>query len=150
MALAGCCSPGPFETVVARCIKERIVGGETSAVDASIIVADAQRRLGAAKVDDLDPTSNRAVAEYLSRPEACGDHDFDATTPARQGEVGAARRMIDRTADQFEVTPSGLAADTGTVRPRCWVAGRRSDSAHRDRIDPLCPFDRLAAMKYFP
>ena len=33
-----------FETVVARCIKERIVGGEAFAVDASIIVADAHRR----------------------------------------------------------------------------------------------------------
>jgi hypothetical protein len=39
--------------------------------------------------------------------------NFEATTPARQSEVGAARRMMDCTADQFEVTPSGLAADTG-------------------------------------
>src|SRR5215467_9892534 len=30
-----------FETVVARCIKERLVGGEAFAVDASMIVADA-------------------------------------------------------------------------------------------------------------
>jgi transposase len=30
-----------FETVVARCIKERIVGGEAFGVDASMIVADA-------------------------------------------------------------------------------------------------------------
>ncbi len=55
-----------FETVVARCIKERIVEGEAFAVDASIIVADAHRRRGVAKVEDLDPTSSRAVAEYLS------------------------------------------------------------------------------------
>lgn len=39
--------------------------------------------------------------------------DVEATTAIRQAEVGAARTMIDRTADQFEVTPSGLAADTG-------------------------------------
>jgi hypothetical protein len=32
-----------------------------------MIVADAHRRRGVAKVEDLDPTSNRAVAEY-SRP----------------------------------------------------------------------------------
>ena len=32
-----------FETVVARCMKEGIVGGEAFAVDASIIVADAHR-----------------------------------------------------------------------------------------------------------
>jgi hypothetical protein len=36
------------------------------AVDASIIVADAHRRRSVAKVEDLDPTSSRAVAEYLS------------------------------------------------------------------------------------
>ena len=46
-----------FETVVARCMKERIVGGEAFAVDASIIVADAHRRRSVAKVEDLDPTS---------------------------------------------------------------------------------------------
>jgi hypothetical protein len=54
-----------FETVVARCMKERIVGGDAFAVDASIIVADAHRRRSVAKVEDLDPTSSRAVAEYL-------------------------------------------------------------------------------------
>jgi hypothetical protein len=55
-----------FETVVARCMKEGIVGGEAFAVDASMIVADAHRRRGVAKVEDLGPTSSRAVAEYLS------------------------------------------------------------------------------------
>jgi hypothetical protein len=39
--------------------------------------------------------------------------DVEATTPVRQAEVGAAKTMIDRTADQFEVTPSRLAADAG-------------------------------------
>jgi hypothetical protein len=103
-----------------------------------------------AKVDDLDPTSNRAVAEYLSvlddaafggatpvEPKAISPTDPAArytaaadgpaiyaysdnylidlkhATPVRQAEVGAAKRMIDRTADQFEVTPSRLAADAG-------------------------------------
>jgi transposase len=37
-----------FETVVARCMKEGIVGGEAFAVDASMIVADAYRRRGVA------------------------------------------------------------------------------------------------------
>ena len=55
-----------FGTVVGRCMKEGIVGGEAFAVDASIIVADAHRRRGVAKIEDLDPTSNRAVGEYLS------------------------------------------------------------------------------------
>ena len=42
-----------FETVVARCMKEGIVGGEAFAVDASIIVADAHRRRGSARSKTL-------------------------------------------------------------------------------------------------
>jgi transposase len=41
-----------FETVAARCMEEGIVGGEAFAVDASMIVADAHRRRGVAKVFD--------------------------------------------------------------------------------------------------
>ncbi len=148
-----------FETVVARCIKERIVGGEAFAVDASIIVADAHRRRGVAKVDDLDPTSSRAVAEYLSvlddaafggatpvEPKvisptdpaarytasansvagyAYSDNylidlkhavimDVEATTTIRQAEVDAAKAMLDRTAEQFDITPSRLVAEPKT------------------------------------
>src|SRR5277367_4092559 len=147
-----------FETVVARCMKEGIVGGEAFAVDASIIVADAHRRRGVAKVEDLDPTSNRAVAEYLSvlddaafggatpvEPKvisptdpaarytasansvagyAYSDNylidlkhavimDVEATTAIRQAEVGAAKTMLDRTAEQFDVAPTRLVADGG-------------------------------------
>jgi hypothetical protein len=40
--------------------------GEAFAVDASMIVADAHRCRAVAKVEDLDPTSGRGVAEYLS------------------------------------------------------------------------------------
>jgi hypothetical protein len=67
-----------FETVLARCIKERIVGGEAFAVDASMIVADAHRRRGVAKVEDLDPTFSRAVAEHLS---VLDDAAFGGATP---------------------------------------------------------------------
>ena len=67
-----------FETVVARCMKEGIVGGEAFAVDASIIVADAHRRRGVAKIEHLDPTSSRAVAEYLS---VLDDAAFGGATP---------------------------------------------------------------------
>src|SRR5499427_1076404 len=147
-----------FETVVARCMKERLVGGEAFAVDASMIVADAHRRRGVAKVGDLDPTSSRAVAEYLSvlddaafggaspsEPKAISPvdpaarytaaansaagyaysdnylvdlkhaviMDVEATTAIRQEEVGAAKTMLDRTAEQFDVQPSRLVADAG-------------------------------------
>ena len=55
-----------FETVVARCMAEGLVGGEGFAVDASMIVADAHRQRGVASAGDLDPASNRAVTEYLA------------------------------------------------------------------------------------
>ena len=67
-----------FGTVVARCMAEGLVGGEAFAVDASVIVADAQRRRGVAKVGDLDPMSNRAVAAYLS---VLDDAAFGGATP---------------------------------------------------------------------
>ena len=123
-----------------------------------MIVADAHRRRGVAKLEDLDPTSSRAVAEYLSvlddaafggatptepkaisptdpaaRYTAAADTpavyaysdndlvdlkhavivDVEATTAIRQAEVGAAKTMLDRTAEQFDVTPSRLVADAG-------------------------------------
>src|ERR1700728_400542 len=73
-----------FETVVARGMKEGVVGGEAFAVDASMIVADAHRRRGVAKVEDLGPTSNRAVAEYLS---VLDDAAFGAATPVEPKSI---------------------------------------------------------------
>ena len=73
-----------FEAVVARCMKEGIVGGEAFAVDASMILADAYRRRGVAKVEDLDPTSSRAVAEYLS---VLDDAAFGAATPTEPKSI---------------------------------------------------------------
>jgi transposase len=147
-----------FQTVVARCRKERLVGGEAFAVDASMIVADAHRRRKVAEAEDLDPTSSRAVAEYLAvlddeafgaatpvepkaispvdpaaRYTAAADGpavyaysdnylidlkhaiimDVEATTAIRQAEVGAAKTMLDRTAEYFDLTPDRLVADAG-------------------------------------
>jgi transposase len=67
-----------FETVVARCISEGFVGGEAFAVDASMIIADAHRRRGLANVGELDPTSSRAVVEYLA---VLDDAAFGGATP---------------------------------------------------------------------
>ena len=89
-----------FETVVARCMKERIVGGEAFAVDASIIVADAHRRRSVAKVEDLDPTSSRAVAEYLS---VLDDAAFGGATPI---EPKRSLRPIRPPATPLRPTPS--------------------------------------------
>ena len=171
-----------FETVVTRCMKEGIVGGEAFAVDASIIVADAHRRRGVAKVEDLDPTSSRAVAEYLSvlddaafggatpvEPKtisptdpaarytasanslagyAYSDNylidlkhavimDVEATTTVRQAEVGAAKTMLDRTAEQFEVAPSRLVADAGygSAEMIGWLVDERGIEPHVKLMD---------------
>jgi hypothetical protein len=167
-------------------MKEGIVRGEAFAVDASMIVADANRRRGVAKVEDLDPISSRAVAEYLSvlddaafgaatptepksisppdpaaRYTAAADTpavyaysdnylvdlknavimDVEATTAVCQAEVGAAKTMIDRTAEQFDVTPSRLVADarrscstalrTGALGDRGWSGISRYWAADR-------------------
>ena len=44
--------------------------------------------------------------------------DVEATTTIRQEEVGAAKTMLDRTAEQFDVIPSRLIADGATARLR--------------------------------
>ncbi len=171
-----------FETVVARCMKEGVVGGEAFAVDASIIVADAHRRRSVAKAEDLDPTSSRAVAEYLSvlddaafsgatpvEPKvisptdpaarytasansvagyAYSDNylidlkhavivDVEATTTIRQAEVGAAKTMLDRTAEQFDLTPSRLVADGGygSAEMVGWLVDERGIEPHVNLID---------------
>jgi transposase len=67
-----------FETVVARCMAEGLVGGEGLAVDASVVAADAHRQRGVAVTSDLNPTSNRAVKEYLA---VLDDAAFGGATP---------------------------------------------------------------------
>src|SRR6202034_2089089 len=147
-----------------------------------MIVADAHRRRGVAKVEDLDPTSSRAVAEYLSvvddaafggatstEPKAISptdpaarytaaantaavyaysDHylvdlkhaaimDVEATTAVRQAEVGAAKTMLDRTAEQFDVHPSRLAADAGygSAEMIGWLLDERGIEPHLKLMD---------------
>jgi hypothetical protein len=154
-----------------------VVGGEAFAVDRGNIVADARRQRGVAQAGDLDPTSNRAVNEYLAvlddaafggatpvEPKfvsptdpaarwtaasggpavyAYTDNylidlkhavimDVEATTAVRQAEVTAAKTMIDRTADRFDVSPSRLAADTGygSAEMLGWLVDERAIEPH--------------------
>ena len=71
-----------FETVVARCIAEGLVGGNVFAADASLIRADANKQNSTAR-DDWDPASldpeaaPRAVREYL---EVLEDAAFGAAS----------------------------------------------------------------------
>src|SRR5512141_1805302 len=72
-----------FESVVARCMREGLVGGEGFAVDASLIEADANRSRSMAREEagDLrDPRhATRAVREYLAGLDAQGE---PGTAPA--------------------------------------------------------------------
>ncbi len=56
-----------FETVLQRCIREGLVGGEAFAVDASLIRADANRQKGIEGAKGLPAeATGRAVKEYLA------------------------------------------------------------------------------------
>ena len=69
-----------FETVVRRCMAERLVGGEAFAVDASIVRADASRHRTAVEGSAGLPAdaAGRAVEEYLA---VLDDEAFGAATP---------------------------------------------------------------------
>jgi transposase len=67
-----------FETVLQRCIREGLVGGEAFAVDASLIKADANRQKGIEGEKELSSeASSRAVKEYLA---VLDDEAFGAAT----------------------------------------------------------------------
>src|SRR5215471_16311082 len=67
-----------FETVLARCIREGLVGGEGFAVDASLIKADANRQKGIEGEKGLPPeATGRAIEEYLA---VLDDAAFGAAT----------------------------------------------------------------------
>lgn len=166
-----------FETVLRRCIREGLVGGEAFAVDASLIKADANRQKGIESEKALPPeVAGRAVEEYLAvlddaafgaatevtpklispaDPAArwTGAHggqaffaystnylidvdnaiivDVEATTAIRQAEVLAAKRMIERSIDRFDLYPSRLIGDSATARPRCSAGWLMSMASRR-------------------
>ncbi len=56
-----------FEAILRRCVNEGLVGGESFAVDASLIKADANRQNGIEGEKGLPPqAASRAVQEYLA------------------------------------------------------------------------------------
>ena len=54
-----------FESILRRCIEERLVGGEGFAVDASLIKADAPRQRGASAIVIDAPSSLDAALSRL-------------------------------------------------------------------------------------
>src|SRR5437762_8435530 len=175
-----------FERVVEACIAAGLVGGEGFAVDASLIVADANKQRsipGSEWPKACDPkTANRAVKEYLATLDdaafgtasevtpkfvspsdpaaqwtgamrgpaffAYADNylidvkfgiimDVQASRAIRQAEVGAAKTMIERTQERFEIKPAYLAADTayGSADTLNWIVNEKKIAPHIPVID---------------
>lgn len=77
-----------FETTVARCMAEGLVGGEGFAVDASLIRADVSRQHTVDRHDDLPPgRGSHAVREYLA---VLDDAAFGAATPVAPKQLAVA------------------------------------------------------------
>jgi transposase len=167
-----------FETVLRRCIREGLVGGEGFAVDASLIKADANRRNGIEGKKGLSAeATGRAVEEYLAvlddaafgaasevtpkfispaDPAArwTGAHggqaffaystnylidvenaiivDVEATTAIRQAEVLAAKRMIERSMQRFDLYPAKLMGDSayGSAEMLGWLVDQHGIEPH--------------------
>jgi transposase len=175
-----------FERVVEACIAAGLVGGEGFAVDASLIVADANKQRsipGSEWKKDRDPQeASRAVKEYLATLDdaafgaasnvtpkfvspsdpaaqwtgamrgpaffAYADNylidvkfgvimDVEASRAIRQAEVGAAKTMLDRTQERFDLKPKCLAADTayGSAATLNWLVHEKKIAPHIPVID---------------
>jgi transposase len=172
-----------FETVLRRCIREGLVGGEAFAVDASLIKADANRQKGIEGEKALpSEAAGRAVQEYLaalddaafgaatevtpkfiSRADPAarwtGAHggqaffaystnylvdvdnaiivDVEATTAIRQAEVLAAKRMIERAMDRFDLYPSRVLGDSayGSAEMIGWLVDEHGIAPHVSVFD---------------
>jgi transposase len=175
-----------FERVVEACIAAGLVGGEGFAVDASLIVADANKQRsvpGSEWNKARDPAgASRAMREYLATLDdaafgaasevvpkfvspsdpaaqwtgamrgpaffAYADNylvdvkvgiimDVKASRAIRQAEVGAAKTMIERTEERFEIKPIYLAADTayGSADALNWIVNEKRIAPHIPVID---------------
>src|SRR5579862_2683063 len=167
-----------FETILRRCIKEGLVGGEGFAVDASLIRAEANRQKGIEGEKGLPPeTTGRAVQEYLAvlddaafgaatevTPKFISPADpatrwtaahrgpaffaysanylidtdnaiivdVEATTAIRQAEVLAAKRMIERSMERFDLHPAKLMGDSayGSADMLGWLVDKHGIEPH--------------------
>ncbi len=175
-----------FERVVEACIAAGLVSGEGFAVDASLIVADANKQRSVPgtewKKTCAGATASRAMREYLATLDdaafgaasevtpkfvspsdpaaqwtgamrgpaffAYADNylidvkfgiivDVEASRAIRQAEVGAAKTMIERTQERFDLKPAYLAADTayGSAETLNWMVNEKKIAPHIPVID---------------
>ena len=77
--------------------------------------------------------------------------DVEASRAVRQAEVGAAKTMIDRTADRFGLRPERLAGDTayGSAEMLNWLVEERQIAPHIPVIDKSARWDGTFAREDF-
>ena len=77
--------------------------------------------------------------------------DVEASRAVRQAEVGAAKTMIDRTADRFGLRPERLAGDTayGSAEMLNWLVEERQIAPHIPVIDKSARRDGTFAREDF-
>ena len=189
-----------FERVVGACIAAGLVGGEGFAVDASLIVADANKQRsipGTQWSKELDARAvSRATKEYLATLDdaafgaasdvtpkfvspsdpaaqwtgamrgpaffAYADNylvdvksgiimDVEASRAIRQAEVGAAKIMIERTEQRFDIKPTRLAADTayGSGATLNWLVKDKKIAPHIPVIDKSNREDATFSREHF-
>jgi hypothetical protein len=133
-----------FETVIARCTKEGIVGGEAFAVDASMIVADAHRRRSVAKVEDLDPTCSRAVAEYLS---VLDDAAFGGATPVEPKAISPTDHGGPLCRRDVEVAKTRVHERVGPGRPPMWLTAADTQGIDKRPVSAVMMLDWLSTFR---
>jgi transposase len=189
-----------FERVVGACIAAGLVGGEGFAVDASLIMADANKQRsipGTQWSKELDARAvSRATKEYLATLDdaafgaasdvtpkfvspsdpaaqwtgamrgpaffAYADNylvdvksgiimDVEASRAIRQAEVGAAKIMIERTEQRFDIKPTRLAADTayGSGATLNWLVKDKKIAPHIPVIDKSNREDATFSREHF-
>lgn len=109
-----------FETTVRRCIAEGLVGGESFAVDAGLIKADANKQRSAEASEPVDwddlARTRRSVREYL-----------DTLDEAAWGAASEAKPQ-----ERFGLWPAKLVADSayGSAENLAWLVHERGIEPH--------------------
>jgi len=149
-----------FEAVLRRCIRERLVGGEGFAVDASLIKADANRQKGIEGEKGLPPeASGRAIDEYRA---VLDDAAFGAATEvtpkfvspsdpaARWTGAHGGQAFFAYSTNYLIDTENAIIVDveaTTAIRQAEVLAAQRMLERTRDRFD-LCPKRLLGDSAY--
>ncbi|CAD6560863.1 transposase [Paraburkholderia sabiae] len=101
-----------FESVLRRCMKEGLVGGEGFAIDASVIKADANRTRGIAGTETIDRSRgegpSRAVREYLATLDE-NDDDAHAVDASQEPATQPKNILLTDPAARWTAAPGGPA-----------------------------------------